>query len=146
MKRKNAARNYAHHQFLSFKYCIIDIGSLMVCDLIWFLSNEFCVFYPRAVCQCQRFNALTKSFCQCQGLITLTILFSLCQRFNALAISFCQCKRFNALTISFCQCQRFNALTISFCQCQRFNALTIPFLSMSMHQCIDDFIYSVSTR
>jgi hypothetical protein len=27
----------------------IYIGSPMVCDLILFLSNEFCVFYPRAL-------------------------------------------------------------------------------------------------
>jgi hypothetical protein len=25
------------------------IGSPMVCDVIWFLSNELCVFYPRAL-------------------------------------------------------------------------------------------------
>jgi hypothetical protein len=29
--------------------CILYIGSPMVCDVIWFLSNEFCVFYPRAL-------------------------------------------------------------------------------------------------
>jgi hypothetical protein len=29
--------------------CYIYIGSPMVCDVIWFLSNKLCVFYPRAL-------------------------------------------------------------------------------------------------
>jgi hypothetical protein len=35
-------------------YIYVYIGFPMVCDVIWFLSNELCVFYPRALIFIQR--------------------------------------------------------------------------------------------
>jgi hypothetical protein len=35
--------------FYTLIWWTIYIGSPMVCDLIWFISNELCVFYPWAL-------------------------------------------------------------------------------------------------